>query len=302
MYWNWINIRYFFQILSLAISNLYLKGFWSGKIYDGNFKSVCVPFLNCYSCPGAIFSCPLGAVQTVINNGITYELPENYSQLGNIKKAFYKILSLASSIPVFVIGFMTIVGIILGRIPCGILCPFGFFQDLLYKIPTFKIIKYPSFLNYCKYLILVIFVILLPILYVDNMGISEPYFCKLICPAGTLQGGILLPLLNPDLRSVLGKLFVWKMSVLIFFIALAVLIKRPFCNWACPIGAYLGLFNKISFVKFKVEKENCIRCEICNKKCIVGIDPKSEIDSTNCVRCGLCVSSCPKNIIKVEVK
>lgn len=60
------KIRLFVQISFSAITNGYLTGFLKGKIYTGNIKTFCVPGLNCYSCPGALGSCPIGAFQAVL--------------------------------------------------------------------------------------------------------------------------------------------------------------------------------------------------------------------------------------------
>lgn len=69
--------------------------------------------------------------------------------------------------------------------------PFGFIQDLLYKIPFVKKVK--SFkgdriLRFLKYVILAVFVILLPMFVVDIIGQGDPTFCKYICPAERLRG------------------------------------------------------------------------------------------------------------------
>ena len=50
------------QLVSALVYNANLPGFASGTIFKGPVKGVCVPGLNCYSCPGAIGSCPLGAL------------------------------------------------------------------------------------------------------------------------------------------------------------------------------------------------------------------------------------------------
>ena len=101
------------QALATLATNANLKGFFEGRIYTGNTKVACVPGLNCYSCPGAVGSCPIGSLQAVIGS-----------------KKF--------SISYYVFGIMILIGALLGRLVCGLLCPFGFVQDLLYKIPTPK--------------------------------------------------------------------------------------------------------------------------------------------------------------------
>ena len=72
------------------------------------------------------------------------------------------------------------------------------------------------------------------------MGQGAPYFCKLICPAGTLEGGIPLALLNKSMRSALGALYVWKNAILVVTIILSIIIYRPFCKYICPQGVLEG--------------------------------------------------------------
>ena len=55
------------QLYAALLYNANLKGFIDGHIYAGDLKAVCVPGLNCYSCPGAVASCPLGALQNALN-------------------------------------------------------------------------------------------------------------------------------------------------------------------------------------------------------------------------------------------
>ena len=53
------------QLYAALLYNAHLKGFVQGEIFTGNAKALCVPGLNCYSCPGALGSCPIGALQAV---------------------------------------------------------------------------------------------------------------------------------------------------------------------------------------------------------------------------------------------
>ena len=206
--------RHGIQFLWALITNSYLAGFLQGKIYTGKLKSLCVPGLNCYSCPGALGSCPIGALQAVIGSR-------------NYQWAFY------------VSGFLIFVGALVGRFVCGFLCPFGLIQDLLHKIPfpkKLKTFRGDKLLRKLKYVILILFVILLPMFLTDILGQGAPYFCKLICPAGTLEGGIPLVLLNPVMRSAIGWLYAWKNVLLIVIVLLSIVIYRPFCKYLCPLG------------------------------------------------------------------
>lgn len=269
--------RHKIQILWALLTNSYLVGFVQGKIYRGRMKSLCVPGLNCYSCPGAVGACPIGAMQAVIGNW-------------NFKFAFY------------VAGFFMFVGALMGRFVCGWLCPFGLVQDLLYKIPFPKKINTfygDKILRKLKYVILAVFVILLPMFLVDVLGQGAPYFCKLICPAGTLEGGIPLVLWNRAMRSGIGWLYTWKNIILIITIILSIIICRPFCKYICPLGAIYSVFNPIAVFRYRVEKEKCTECGACAKICKMQIDPAQNANHPECIRCGACKNICPVNAIQI---
>ena len=264
--------RKFVQSFSAILANSYFKGFSKGTIYQGKLKSVCFPGLNCYSCPGAYTSCPIGSLQSVAA-GIKHQI------------SFY------------VLGFLMLIGTIGGRFVCGWLCPFGLFQELLYKIPVKKI-KMGRVFNYGKYFFLVVFVLAAPILLTDDIGLGLPYFCKWICPAGTLEAGIPLAIRNEGIRGAIGLIYYWKIIVLAAVIILSMIISRPFCKAACPSGAIYSLFNKISFYSMDVDMSKCIKCDICQKNCPVDIRIYENPNSPECVRCDKCVGKCPTKAIE----
>lgn len=272
------KLRSFVQACATCLSNGYFIGFLQMKIYKGNLKKVCVPGLNCYSCPGALGSCPIGSLQAVLGNR-------------QFHMTFY------------VFGFLMMVGALFGRIVCGWLCPFGWIQDLLHKIPSkkkYKKIWGDKILRYLKYVMLVVFVILMPLFVVDIVGQGAPWFCKLICPAGTLEGGIPLVSTSTDLQQLVGFLFVWKNFILFSLLILSVFVYRPFCHYLCPLGAIYGLFNPIAFGRFQVEKSKCTGCKSCQKACKFDIPVYEKPNSPECIRCGLCVSTCKKGCIQYE--
>ncbi|MDE5728648.1 MAG: hypothetical protein K2I20_00535, partial [Clostridia bacterium] len=55
--------RRIIQVYAALLTNANIKGFVTGRIYRGATKNLCTPGLNCYSCPGAVGACPLGALQ-----------------------------------------------------------------------------------------------------------------------------------------------------------------------------------------------------------------------------------------------
>lgn len=272
--------RHRLQILWALLTNSYLAGFAKGKIYQGKIKNLCVPGLNCYSCPGALGSCPVGALQAVVGSW-------------NFKFAFYAA------------GFLMFIGALMGRFVCGWLCPFGLIQELLHKIPLPKKIhtfRGDRFLRGLKYIIFLVFVILLPMFAVDMLGQGAPYFCKLICPAGTLEGGIPLVLLNDAMRGAVGWLYAWKNVLLAVILILSMVIYRPFCKYICPLGAVYSVFNPISIFRYRVDKAVCTDCGACAKVCKMQVDPVKHPNHPECIRCGSCKKVCPAGAIRFSVK
>lgn len=273
--------RRWYQAFAALGFNVYLPSFLKGRIYQGNIKGVCVPALNCYSCPSAIGACPIGALQNSLAS-LRFNLSLAQYQLG-----------------LYVIGFFGVVGSLVGRMPCGWLCPFGLIQELLHKIPSPKV-RIPRFLSSFRYVVLVVFVLLLPFLIVDEVGIGQTWFCKWICPAGTLEAGIPLIILNKDIRGLVGFMFGWKMAILVLFVVWMVFSMRPFCRTTCPLGAILGLFNRASIFRMAVDEGLCTKCEKCYQDCPVEVRFFETPNSPDCIRCLKCVPSCEYGAISHE--
>ena len=268
------RFRGYIQATATLLSNLHLPNFLKGEIYRGAGKKVCVPGLNCYSCPAASGACPIGALQTVA---------------GSAKYGF----------SYYITGTLILLGVLLGRFICGFLCPFGWFQELLHKIPTKKFsTKKLKYLTWIKYAVLLVTVFLLPALAVDDVGMGDPFFCKYICPQGVLEGAIPLSIVNSGIRSALGALFAWKFSILIAVTAVSVLFYRPFCKWLCPLGAFYALLNKVSLFQMKVDAGKCVACGKCAKACKMAVDVTKTPNHTECIRCGMCVRACPTNAVR----
>jgi len=192
------------------------------------------------------------------------------------------------------------VGALIGRGVCGYLCPFGLVQDLLHKIPFVKKIetfKGDKALRKAKYLILLVFVILLPLFLVDIIGQGAPYFCKLICPVGMMEGGIPLVLMNKSMRGAIGFLYAWKGLILILTIFLSIVIYRPFCKYICPLGAIYSLFNSVSLFRYTLDHQKCIHCGRCKAVCEMQCDPVKNCNDLECIRCGKCKNACPVDAI-----
>ena len=264
------------QLYSALLYNAHLKGFVEGDIYQGKTKAVCVPGFNCYSCPGAVGACPLGAIQNALASA-------------DHQAGWY------------VLGIMLLYGVIFGRTVCGWLCPLGLIQELLHKIPTPKIKKsvITRTLSWLRYLIIGMFVAALPLWYALAHGIPVPAFCKYICPAGTFEGAIGL-LANPGndgLFGMLGVLFTRKFVILVVIGLTCVFCYRSFCRFLCPLGAIYGLFNKFNIIGVKVDGNRCNHCGACVRSC--GMDVRRVGDQA-CIHCGKCMEVCAQGAISIK--
>jgi len=251
------RFRMMIQTASTVLSNGYVGAFVTKAVNSNPLKGVCVPYLNCYACPSALFSCPIGTMQHFMA---------------------------IREIPYLLIAMLGAVGITVGRMACGWACPFGFLQDLIYKIKSRKFLL-PWYLKYFKYGFLAIFVLFLP--YVTG----DTWFSK-ICPMGTLTAGIPWMAWNPDnpatglpvLPSAPGLQFAAELLVLAGFLVWFVYSRRPFCKAVCPLGAILALFNRFSLVRLEVS-ENCDGCNFCKEECPMDLRVPLEINSPECIRC-----------------
>lgn len=258
--------RRLIQLCAALLYNLNLKGFTDVSIYKGKLKGVCVPGFNCYSCPGAIGSCPLGTLQNALE-------------------------SMDRKLPFYILGILLLFGVTFGRTVCGFLCPFGLIQELLYKLPVPKLKKnrVTKALSKVKYVILAVFVIVLPILIKVLTSQPVPAFCKYICPVGTLEGGIPLVLLDPSLKSLAGLLFSWKVLVMVLILASTTFIYRSFCRFLCPLGAIYGMFAPIALLGVKIDGDKCTDCGRCVRTCKMDV---KHVGDMECIQCGECMKEC----------
>ena len=257
------------QAAAALLQNANFKGFFTGRISENAAKGVCVPGLNCYSCPGAVGACPMGALQSFLG-----------------ARPF--------RIPYYVVGLLVFFGALLGRAVCGFLCPMGWLQELLDLVPTRKRNRFrlDKPLRKLKYLVLAASVIL------PFFVARTPFFCKYVCPSGT-TAALFLAAADKTVRSMLGSLFSWKLAVLIALILLSLFIFRPFCKYLCPLGALYGCFNRVALYRGSVTESACVHCGACAKVCRMGVDPVKNINSAECIRCGDCVKTCPAKAISL---
>lgn len=277
---NWSRLFVLIMAIFVIDGHFYVKYYPQVREFLMNIP---IPVLNCYSVPTTVFACPVGTFQHFLVIG------------------FFSFITF---------GLLLLVGGLIGRWTCGWLCPFGFVQELLHLIPSPKF-KIPKWARYIKYIILLVFVVIMP-LFVANVhspetgkpkmilvsqlpedeqdfAQRETWFCRLICPAGTLGAGIPQVLINDNLKDLVGVLYWWKVSLLLIVLFAAVFSRRPFCTTICPLGAFLGLFNRFSLLKLTFIEEHCYNCNLCERDCPMGLDPRKDYRSPECIRCMNCV-------------
>lgn len=263
-----MRARRYTQIAAVLVANPWFYYFKSRMIYRGSPKGICLPGMNCYACPLALYSCPIGALQ-------------------------HSLAARSAGAMLYVVGTLAAIGAFVGRMPCGWICPFGFLQDLLYKVPLPKL-RLPRWAGYFKYVTLAILAVILP------LAVQVHWFSRL-CPVGTLEGGIPLQALPPSgvTRATLqpGVFFWLKIAILTIFLLWMMATKRPFCRTACPLGAIWSLFNPISLYRLQVDGNICMKCGKCRDVCPVDISVYENPNSPECVRCLECKKACPTGCV-----
>ena len=258
------------QGLRTTIQGLFLIGLHSS--WGPHAKWFCHPVLSCHSCALAYFACPVGVF---------------------VHFAGHRVF------PLVALGTVLLVGVLAGRLLCGWVCPFGFLQDLLFRIKTRKF-KLPAWTANIKYGVLVLLVFTFPFLLGEETSLS---FCR-ICPAAAAQ--VSLPAATASVfgGQGLAGIGAWswvKLGVLVAVIAVVIFSSRAFCKVLCPIGALLAPLNHISLWRVKPATENCIKCRRCDRKCPTAVAPSARIlqreapsRSADCVVCHKCQAVCPQ--------
>lgn len=252
--------RNLIQISALILLNLqFVNALVPGLAFTGA-RFLCSPVFFCHSCPWAITACPLGVLV-------------NFGTL----RIF----------PFVTLGILALVGTIGGRLVCGWVCPFGWLQELLHKIPTRKF-NTPRRLKYLKYVVLFGFVIAVPLLWP-----GKPYtFCD-GCPSATLESTIPWAFIghwdtSTGLFGGFTPRFFTRIGILLAVLLLAVFVNRGFCRTLCPLGAIFSFFNRISLFRFNLAHKNCTNCSACVKLCPVDMDPVPQMNHEECIRCYEC--------------
>lgn len=278
-----ISGRRWLQISAVFIANPWIAYFWSRLIYQGGLKGVCFPGFNCYACPLALYSCPIGSLQ----HGCAMIHDKQFSAPA---AALHKGWAATIAPFLYVAAFIGLIGVVTGRLVCGWFCPFGLLQDVLYRIPTKKF-SIPRWAHYGKYVALGLLAMLIPYL-------TGVHWFSRLCPAGALEGAVPLKVIPPNAQLPEATWFFWlKIAILVAFLAWMVLSKRPFCRTMCPLGAAYALLQPISLYRMRVDRDRCTECGECRQACPVDIDIYKSPNSPECIRCLECKKACPEDAI-----
>lgn len=254
------------QAFSLFMLNSNLGG---GRVFG-----FCLPIMHCNACALSWTLCPIYKLS---------ELVQFHQSLVSVEW-----LTIAA-----VFGLCAVAG----RFFCGWVCPAGFIQDLLYKIPSPKF-KMPASLQWMKYGVL--FALVIGVAYF--LGKEVPAFFCTYCPTATLEVTVPGMLFSPDYQpGIIGN---WRLAVLAIVLILAVTSERSFCKIMCPIGAMVAITNKFALFSVKLSADKCIHCHKCDKACPMDVPVercattgKKVSSNLECVECLTCESVCPTNAI-----
>ena len=249
-----------YQLFSLVALHASLGSAWLPTL-----KRVCNPVLSCHSCALAWFACPIG----VFVHYSGYQL-----------------------FPWIAVGMTLVLGALIGRLLCGWVCPFGFLQDLLFKIPSKKF-SLPKWMLTIKYLVLLFMVILIPYFLGESTLFS---FCR-ICPAAALQSS--LPVMIQRGFEGWGTAHTVRFAILGLILIGAVIDERSFCKVLCPIGAMLAPLNFISAWTVRTPRDTCLTCQKCDDACGMDVNPSPVLGADlpanralECIVCHDCQDAC----------
>lgn len=195
---------------------------------------------------------------------------------------------------VILMSIIFILAILFGPVFCGWVCPLGTMEEWVGKAgrKLFKN-KYNNFvpkkldkiLRYLRYVVLVW------VVYMTSVS-----------------GYLLFDKIDPY-----NALFsFWSeeaapsaIIVLVVTLILSLFVERPWCKYACPYGALLGISNKFRIFKIKRNKNTCISCRKCDRSCPMNIEVSDveQVNNLQCISCLECTSerSCPvENTVNMQ--
>lgn len=190
-----------------------------------------------------------------------------------------------SSVVLAVLGI--ILAVFAGPVICGWMCPFGTFQEWIAgigrkitgkKYNTFVPARIDRILRYLRYLLLVWVSYMTVMTGKLSFEAIDPYYA-----------------LFNFWRS---EVAVGGLVVLAAVVLLSLFVERPFCKYACPYGAFQGLFNFVRVFAIRRNEPTCVGCKACTRACPMNIEVEraKTVRNHQCISCLECTSdaACPK--------
>jgi polyferredoxin len=237
-------------------------------------RGIIIPFISSASLHSV---CPFGGVVSI------YTLITDGTFVQKIHEAAFVIL-----------GIVLFSAILFGPVFCGWVCPLGTIQEWFGKLGK-KIFKnkYNKFIpyKYDRYLRFLRYGVLGWVVYMTaNTGklvFSEvdPYFALF--------------------NFWSSEAAITGIIILIATLVLSLFVERPWCKYACPLGAVLGLSNLLRVFKIRRNPNTCVNCKKCDNTCPMNIEisNKEKVTNHQCISCLQCTSeaACPiENTINLK--
>lgn len=218
---------------------------------------------------------------------------------------------------VVIIVALALITLVFGRIYCSVICPLGVMQDIISWIHSKRKknrFTYSKEMKWLRYPILVIFIVALVAGIGSLFAILEPY-----STFGLIATNLLQPIYewcNNGIAAItehfnnysVYSVEVWMKGTASLVTAIVLLLiigylawrgGRTYCNTICPVGTFLGLISRFSFLKVHIDEDKCIKCGLCTRNCKASCVNHEDgtIDHSRCVTCGNCIEKCHKDAI-----
>ena len=194
-----------------------------------------------------------------------------------------------------VLGAVLLTALLTRNAFCGWICPLGFIQDLTASFSRFVQKRIPPVRRAVKTLKQrgARFAIL------DRYLRYVKYLVLIWAVAGAAYWGTMV-FREYDPWAALWNLTEWSIGfgtlVLGLTLVSSLFIERPWCRYACPLGAATGLVGLLSPVQLRRESDACKSCALCSRSCPMGleVDTATKITSPDCIGCLECIDVCPR--------
>jgi polyferredoxin len=213
--------------------------------------------------------CPFGGVTTIYQ----------FITTGTLVKKLHE-----SALVLMIIGI--ILAVLFGPIFCGWVCPLGALQEWIAKVGKkifkkkynkFIPYKYDKYLRYLRYIVLVWVIYMTAATGKIAFEEYDPFYTLF------------------NLWS--SELAVSGLIILLLVVTASLFVERPWCKYACPYGAFLGVFNLFRIFGVERNTSTCISCTMCDKSCPMNINVSETrvVKNHQCISCMKCTSeeACP---------